>query len=152
MAAFGATGLGWLEIVPATDAAPASLFRIEDGGVVPVPSVTDANVLVAGSRGLLVTPSDLSRFRFNVGVRTLSNGVTMSISVYDAIGAQLRTVNRTFPPNYFAQFAASDLLGAAIGANQSIVFSIDAGSVVVYGSSVANGGGGSTLQIAQPSR
>jgi len=84
----------------------------------------------------------------DVGIRTLSNGVTMSISVYDAAGALVRTTTRSLRPNSFSQFAATDLLGGAIAANQAVVFSIEAGSGVVYGSSVANSGGGSTLQVA----
>jgi hypothetical protein len=151
MASFGTTGLGWLEIIPATDAAPAPFFRIEDGagGAAAVPPVSGANVLVAGSRGVLVTPSDLTRFRLNIGIRTLSNGVTMTISIYDAAAILVRTVTRSFSLNYFAQFAAADLLGGAIAANQTIVFTIDSGSAVIYGFSAPNGGGGLTLQVAQ---
>jgi hypothetical protein len=151
VASFGTTGVGWLEIIPATGGEPASFFRIDDGvgGSATVPAVSDANVLVAGSRGVLVTPSDLSRFRWNIGIRTLSNGGTMTISIYDTATVLVRTVTRSFGSNYFAQFAAADLLGGAIAANQTIVFSIDAGSAVIYGSSAANGGGGFTLQVAQ---
>jgi hypothetical protein len=149
LATFGTTGLGWLEVVPTTGPAPAAMFRVEDGGVVAVPAVGDAQVLVAGTRGVLVTPSDTSRFRFNIGLRTLSNGVTMTISVYEASGTLVHTTSRAFGPNIFVQLPASDLLGAPIAANQTIVFSIDSGSAIVYGSSVANSGGGSTLQIAQ---
>jgi hypothetical protein len=111
--------------------------------------VSDANVLVAGSHGVLVTPSDLTRFRLNIGIRTLSNGVTMTISIYDAATILVRTVTRSFSPNYFAQFAAADLLGGAIAASQTVVFNIDAGSTVIYGFSAANSGGGLTLQVAQ---
>lgn len=151
MASFGTAGLGWLEVIPATDGGPASFFRIEDGagGTAAVPPVSEANILVAGSRGVLVTPSDLSRFRLNIGVRTLSNGVTMTISLYDAATILVRTVTRSFGPNYFAQFAAADLLGGALAANQTIVFSIDSGSAVIYGFSAANAGGGLTLEVAQ---
>lgn len=148
LATFGATGLGWLEIVPASGPAPASLLRIENGGVVPVPPVSDGQVLVAGTRGVLMTPSDLTRFRFNIGVRTLSNGVTLTISVYEAAGALVRTIARSFAPNYFTQVPAAELIGGPVGANQMVVFSVDSGSAVVYGSAVANSGTGSALQIA----
>jgi hypothetical protein len=150
MASFGATGVGWLEIVPATDAAPASSFRIEDGAgsAAAVPPVSGSNVLVAGSGAVLVTPSDLNRFRLNIGVRTLSNGVTMTVSLYNTAGILVRTLTRSFGPNYFAQFVAADLLGGAIAANEAVVFSIDAGSAVIYGFSAANSGGGLTLQVA----
>jgi len=127
---------------------PVASFRIEDGGIVPVPTVSDANILVAGSRTAFVVPSDLSRFRLNVGVRTFNSGATLTMSTHD--GATLvRTVTRTFAPNYFAQLAASDLTGGAVAANQTIVISVDAGSAVIYGSSVSSNGAGSTLQVAQ---
>lgn len=38
-----------------------------------------------------------------------------------------------FPPNYFAQFLASDLIGSPLTANQSVVMTVDAGSAIVYG-------------------
>jgi len=149
MASFGATGLGWLEIIPATDGEPASFFRIDDsvGGATAVPTVSGSNILVAGSSGVLVTPSDLNRFRLNIGIRTLSNGVTMTISVYDAVRTLVRTVTRSFVASYFAQFAAADLLGGPIAPNETVVFRIDSGSAVIYSSSAANSGGGLTLQV-----
>jgi hypothetical protein len=82
-------------------------------------------------------------------VRTFENRAAMTITTYDATGNVVRTVSRTFPPSSFAHFSASDLAGGTIAANQSIVFSIDSGSAVIYGSSVPNTGGSSTLQIAQ---
>jgi len=60
----------------------------------------------------------------------------------------IRSVSRTFPPNYLAQLSASDLVGGNIGPNQSVVMAIDSGSAVVYGSTVSNTGQGSTFQIA----
>ena len=149
MASFGATGLGWLEIIPAAGGEPASSFRIEDsaGGATAVPTVNGSNVLVAGSSGVLTTPSDLNRFRLNIGIRTLPNGVAMTINVYDAATNLVRTVTRSFAPNSFAQFAAADLLGGPIAANETVVFRIDSGSAVIYGSSAANSGGGLSLQV-----
>jgi hypothetical protein len=73
----------------------------------------------------------------------------MTVGIYDAAAVFVRTVTRSFGPTYFAQFAATDLLGGAIAANQTVVFSIDSGSAVVYGFSAANGGPGLTLQVAQ---
>jgi hypothetical protein len=149
MSAFGTTGLGWMEIVPTTGPSPVALMTIQDGGVVAVPAVAENNIVKQGSRTVLITPSDLNQFRMNIGVRTFENGAAMTTSVYDAAGNLVRTTARAFSPNYFAQFSAADLAGGPIAARQTIVFSIDSGSAVIYGSSVANSGGGSTLQIAQ---
>ncbi|PYQ49187.1 MAG: hypothetical protein DMF59_14245 [Acidobacteria bacterium] len=149
MSAFGTSGLGWLEIVPATGLAPAALMTIQDGGVVTVPGVADSNIIRQGTHAVLVTPSDVNQFRMNIGVRTFDNGAAMTITVYDAAGNLVRSNTRSFPANYFAQFGAADLAGGPIAARQTLVFSVDSGSAVIYGSTVANGGGGSTLQMAQ---
>jgi len=82
-------------------------------------------------------------------VRTFDNGAAMTITVYDAAGNLVRSNTRSFPANYFAQFGAADLAGGPIAARQTLVFSVDSGSAVIYGSTIANSGGGSTLQMAQ---
>jgi len=148
MANFGVQGIGSLEIVPATGMAPSSNVRIEDGGSIVIPRIRTEDVLVAGSRGVLVTPPDMTRFRFNVGVRTLASGVTMAVAVYDEGGGLMRTTTRSFAPNSMVQMSASDFAGGAIAARQSIVITIESGSAVVYGASVAANGQGSTFQMA----
>ena len=148
MATFGTTGFGSLEIVPTTGAAPSSVIRIEDGGAVIIPQLRTEDTLASGSRGVLTTPSDLTRFRLNVGIRTFSSGVAMTATLYDASGTVIRSNSRNFPPNYLTQLSASDLVGGNIGPNQSVVFAVVSGSAVVYGSTVSNTGQGSTFQIA----
>lgn len=148
MSSFGITGVGSLEIIPATGPAPSSVVRIEDGGVVIIPQLRSDDVLSSGSRAVLMTPADLTRFRLNVGVRTFSSGVTMTVTLYDAAGAVVRSVNRTFAPSSLSQMSAADFVGGSVGPNQSIVISVDAGSAVAYGSTVSNAGQGSTFQIA----
>lgn len=148
MSSFGVIGIGSLEIVPATGSAPSSVVRIEDGGVVIVPQLRNDDVLPPGAHAVLTTPSDLTRFRLNVGVRTFSSGVTMTVTLYEAAGTAIRTVNRTFAPNSLSQIPVSDFVGGNIGPNQSIVISINAGSAAVYSSTVSNTGQGSTFQVA----
>ncbi len=150
MATFGTTGIGTVEVIPTTGPAPALLFRIDDGGSVTVPQIHSEHVLVRGSRGVLITPSDLTRFRLNIGIRTFANGVTMTVAVYSSPGSLIRTTTRTYPPNYFTLLGAQELVGGPIEANQTIVFSIEAGSAVVYGSSVSSTGQGSTLRLVTP--
>ena len=148
MSSFGVAGLGSLEIVPTTGPGPSSVVRIEDGGAVIIPQLRSDDLLSSGSRAVLTTPSDLTRFRLNVGVRTFSSGVTMTVTLYEPGGMMVRSVSRTFGPNSLSQMSASDLIGGSVGPNQSIVVSVDAGSAVVYGSTVSNTGQGSTFQIA----
>ena len=147
MAAFGTTGIGWMEIVPTTGPAPAVFMRVENGGVVAVPAVGEGNILWSGTRGVLAVPSDLSRFRMNIGVRTFESGATMTMTVYDAAGSPVRTTTRSFPANQFIHLPASEITGGPIAANQTIVISIDSGSAVIYGSTVSNTGAGSSLLV-----
>ncbi len=148
MSTFGVTGIGSLEIQPGVGTAPSSVVRIENGGTIFVPQVRAEDTLVRGSRGVLFTPSDASRSRLNVGVRTFSSGARLTIALYDAAGKVVRTISRSYPANMFTQVAASDFVEGPAGANQSIVITVDSGSAVVYGSTVVSGGQGSTLQIA----
>jgi WD40-like Beta Propeller Repeat len=150
MASFGVTGIGSVEIVPDAGPAPASVFRIDNGGSVVVPAVDAESVLVTGSRGAVTMPSDTNRFRLNVGFLTLTTGVTMTVSLHESAGKLVRSTTQSFPPNYLVQMAASNLVGGAVAADQSIVFTIDSGSVVVFASTVANSGHASTLHIVKP--
>ena len=148
MASFGLQGIGSLEIAPTTGAAPSANVRIEDGGSIIIPRIRTEDVLVAGSRGVLVTPSDMTRFRFNVGIRTLASGVTMTVTVHDQAGGSVRTTTRTVGPNTILQMTASDFIGGPVAARQLIVITIESGSAVVFGSSVGTNPQASTLQIA----
>jgi Tol biopolymer transport system component len=150
MATFGVSGIGSLEIVPDAGAAPASSFSIEDGdNSVVVPALETEDILVAGSRGVLTAPSDPGRFRMNIGFRTLGNGVTLTADLYDTAGSLIRSNTRSLPANYSTQMAASELVQGSVGASQSIVLTIQTGSVIAYASSPANGGKGSTLELVR---
>jgi len=73
----------------------------------------------------------------------------MTVSLYEPTGTLVRSTTQSFPPSFLMQMSASHLVGGSVAANQSIVFTIDSGSVVVYASTVANSGHGSTLQIVR---
>jgi hypothetical protein len=155
MASAGATGSGSVDVIAAVGSAPVSVTTISDTSApgmptVQVPQVDPANALSAGSRGLLIAPADPVRTRFNIGIRTLAQGVGMTISVRDAAGVELRSVTRPFPANWFSQFTAEDLTGAPLGPNHTVVISVDSGSAIVYGAAIENATGDATLQIARP--
>src|SRR6185436_6475758 len=137
----GANGGGSVDVVAAVGSAPIAVTRIND---LQVPSVDPENALRQGTRGTLVAPAAAPNTRFNIGIRTLASGAAMTIRVYDTSGAEVRSTTRSFPPNYFQQFAAAELLGVAPTANQAVVVTIDGGSAIVYGVTDA------TLQVARP--
>ena len=149
-ARLGASGLGTLEIYPTSGTMPTVVTRIENGGSMVVPSVTDANVLTTGSRASLAVP-DLTRSRFNIGVRTLAAGATISFHVYSESGVEIRSMTHTIAANTFMQMSAAGLLGGSLGEGRSVVVVVHAGSALVYGASVPNSGPGASLQLAQRS-
>lgn len=143
------------DVVATAGETPTAVVRIFDetsssSASVTMPVVGTAHVLVPGSRGTLITPSDAERQRFNIGIRALEHGVAMTVTVYDSNGSSLRTRNVVYGPGYFLQSSSSELTGAPVGANQAVVFTVDAGSAIVYGSAVENSGRGMTVQIAEP--
>ena len=152
VAAMGQTGLGSLDIsVPAGQSVPMLLTRVyNDAGTAGTSSLTEeaiavsddvtigSNVLARGVTGFLITPRDLVRTRFNIGVRTLYSGATISVTVRNADGVVVRTVSRTYTANYFTQTDAATFVGGPISPDQSIQISISAGSAIVYGSTTDN--------------
>ena len=155
--AMGLTGLGSLDIVSdAGTATPLLLVRVfNDAGAGGTTgfveeAIPPAQALVAGERGFLIGPPDTALYRFNVGVRTLGSGATISITVRNDAGAVTRTLTRTYPANYFEQRdSASFLNGVAIGANESITVQVLSGSAIVYGATVDNHTNDPSLQLAR---
>lgn len=148
MSSIGTTGVGSLEVVPSEGAAPVITAQILDGGVTPVPQLTSDMILTAGSRAALVAPADFTKFRFNIGVLTFAAGATLTVGVYDAAGNLVRSTDWTLPPNYFAQMPAASFARGDVGALQTVIVSVTAGSAALYGSTAANSGGASVLQMA----
>jgi hypothetical protein len=154
MAAAGATGGGSVDVIAAVGSAPVTVTTIVDTGAeghpaIQVPQVDPADALTAGSRGTLIAPPSASSMRFNIGVRTLAQETSMTITLRDANGVEVHSTTRTLPANYFQQFAAADLAGTKPGANQSVVITIESGAAIVYGVAIDNATGNGTLQIAR---
>ena len=148
----GTQGAGSADVIAAVGGAPVALVRIAELGSptnpeVQVPVLAPSQALSAGQTGALLTPPT-ERYRFNIGIRTLREGATITFSLHDASGTRVRDVTKTFGPNYFQQFAASDLLGGFINTNETVVVTMTAGSAIVYGTTIENNTSAMTLQIA----
>ena len=72
----------------------------------------------------------------------------MTITIRDRQGNPVRTLPKSFAPTFFVQGSASDFLGAPLSGGESITFSIDSGSVVVYGAAADNITQDPSLQLA----
>ncbi|MGK2855818.1 MAG: ScyD/ScyE family protein [Thermoanaerobaculia bacterium] len=155
VAATGASGLGTADVITTAGEAPALLAQVFDDASASSPSlwmpaVSPAAALVAGSRGVLITPSDPGEDRFNVGIRSLESGVVLEVAVYDTGGAMLRSREISYPPNYFVQTAFEALTDGRAPADGAVVFSVVSGSAIVYGSAASHDGTGMTIQVATP--
>jgi hypothetical protein len=152
VAAMGQTGIGSLDIsVPAGQNLPIMLTRVyNDGGIDGTSSLTEdpvavstgieigTHLLARGVTGFLVAPRDPLKTRFNIGVRTLCSGATMTITVRNSDGVLVRTDTKTFTANYFIQTDATSFLGGPLSGDETIQITTSSGSAIVYGSTTDN--------------
>jgi hypothetical protein len=104
--------------------------------------------LATGDRAVLVTPLDPVATRFNIGLRSLSPGLTVRVIRRSAAGAILGTRERTLPASSLVHESAATFLGAPIGGNESLTFEIVEGRGVIYGAATDNGTNDPNMQIA----
>ena len=97
--------------------------------------------------------SNLNRpdvFRLNIGIRTLTSGVTMTITARDKDGATVKSVTKTFGPTFFVQLQSGQLLdGYALTGGETITFDITSGSAFVYGATTDNTTNDPSVQFAR---
>jgi hypothetical protein len=156
LAALGQTGIGSMDVVTTTGAAPVAAVRVyNDGGALGTSGFTEdawkpSEALSAGMRGALVGPFDTVLFRYNVGVRTLAGGATIAVTVRNSAGAILRSLSRSYPPNFFQQVDVATFLGSLpLGSNQSITIDVVSGSLFLYGATADNRTNDPALQFAK---
>jgi PKD repeat protein len=144
VAAMGQNGLGTLDLYVAQGSPiPVLLTRIyDDGGAAGTSGFTEPFFRLAdipqNGGGYLIGPSDVSRYRYNLGFRTLTSDVHVTATVRSSSGAVVHTVNTTFPPNFFIQDSATGFLGFSLANNQSIQITYSGGGLIVYGATVDN--------------
>jgi hypothetical protein len=153
----GRSGLGSADIEVTSGSAPVATVRVfNDAGAAGTTGFTEAlmradQALRTGSSGVLLLPADPTRFRFNVGLRTLEGGATATLTLRDAAGAIVTTVSRSFIATYHEQQTAGAFLGvSSLPAGGSITVAITSGAAIFYGATVDNTTGDPSLQIASP--
>jgi hypothetical protein len=100
---------------------------------------------------VLVAPIDTTGSRFNIGVRTLGSGATLSVTVKNKDGQTIRTLTKNYPPNFFNQVADREFLESTSGlfANDSVTITVTDGSAFVYGATTDNKTNDPALQQAR---
>lgn len=152
VADLGVTGLGSLDVLVERGQLPVIVARAYDDQPTgttgaTVPAIRAADVLSRSDVAALIVPRDLTRYRFNVGVRALEGGATIELVVRSAAGAERNRRVLTFPSNHFEQQPANAMAGVTLQANDSIELSLVAGAAIVYGSTVDNATNDSSLQV-----
>ncbi len=144
--AMGVSGLGSIDVVPNLSYAPLIITHVfdDDGGgraagfTEPTVRPGDASVLQEGDEGWLLAPDDLVNYRMNIGVRSLSQGATLAVTVLKPDGSIVGTFTRQLDPDEFEQQPIKDYLNPNIDPNYAIVIDVVSGSAIVYGVTVNN--------------
>jgi VCBS repeat-containing protein len=154
VATLGQSGLGSLDIIAdAETLLPTATVRAFNllptlgtlGSSVPVLHPDDA--LGRGDTVGVISPMD-QRYRLNIGIRTLEGPVTVRITIFGADGGSRgESFERTFPGEYFEQFAASVLLGTPLQPNESVTIEVLSGRAFIYGSNTDNRTNDPNIQI-----
>lgn len=149
LSAIGQAGLGSVDLVAATALVPVASARIyndrDPAGIGAHEELIGPELaLLPGEGGSLLAPDDPQRYRFNIGVRTLAAGASMTVTVRDRTGVLRKSFTVAYPGDFFFQLSADAFLGLPLQPGDSIRLEVTAGRAVVYGATADN----STQQLA----
>lgn len=148
----GVSGLGSLDILVERGRIPAIVARAYDdqptgttGATIPV--VAADKILARNDFAALIAPRDLTRYRFNAGVRALDNGATLELIVRAANGTERHRRTMEYAAHHFEQQPGNSFAGIALQADDSIEVVVLTGAAIVYGSTVDNVTNDSSVQV-----
>jgi len=142
-----ASGIGTVDVAgDVSSPLPVALVRVfNDGGANGTSGLTEEafkaeEALHAGDDAVLIAPADISKFRMNLGYRTLGDGVAVHFTVRDKDGVVVQSSDRTFDPTYFAQpgGVAWALDGYTLKGGETITIHVNSGSAFFYGATTDN--------------
>jgi photosystem II stability/assembly factor-like uncharacterized protein len=152
--AMGRSGIGSADIEIISGAAPVATARVfNDAGPSGTTGFTEEamraeEALRLSQTGVLLIPADFTVARFNVGVRTLEEGASVTLTLKNAAGALVGSTTRVFPTNYHEQQDAVGFLGVfEAPPGGSISITVNSGAAIFYGATVDNSTGDPSLQI-----
>ena len=156
----GAPGPEWTPTPLPYTLPPSATARIfDDAGSEARAGFTSRAVNVTGSPGFellsvganasLVVPEDLTRFRYNVGVRTLSSDAHVTVVVRNSRGNIKRKVGREYLPMWFEQTDVETFSGGPVEAGDSLWIRIARGAAIVYGSQIDNVTNDAAIEVAR---
>jgi hypothetical protein len=152
-----AAGLGSADVVGDIGSPlPLVLARVfNDAGAGGTTGLTEegsaiADALQPGDIGALFVPMDPTKFRLNIGVRTLDQNATLSITVTDKDGNIVAMTSKSYGPTFFQQVSSAAFLdGYAIAGGETISISMTSGKAFIYGTTTDNVTNDPSIQFAR---
>ncbi|HUO83568.1 MAG TPA: hypothetical protein VM534_00505 [Thermoanaerobaculia bacterium] len=152
--AMGIEGIGSLDIVADVGNLPVGSVRIfNDAGALGTSGLSEdffdpSEALMAGEQAALIVSPDQNAARYNVGVRTLDQGATISVTVIEPDGSTGATIAKSYPANMFVQTSVAAFVEAPVSSNATLRLTVDAGSAFIYGTLTDNLTNDPNLQLA----
>jgi len=151
-----ASGLGSADIIAdAGSAFPVTLVRVfNDAGAagttgLALEPMAPSEALQNGDTGVLIAPAD-TRFRINIGVRTLEQGVGFNLTVRNKDGVVVKTTSKSFGATFFRQIGSTEMLdGYVLVGGETITIQLTSGSAFIYGSTTDNTTQDPSVQFAK---
>ncbi len=152
-----ASGIGSADLIADAGAPfPITLVRVfNDAGTAGTTGLaeeqmTASDALQNGDTAALLAPPDVQRFRLNIGVRTLDQGVAFTLTVRDKSGVVVKTTTKSYGPNFFIQPGSAAMLdGYVLTGEETISIAITSGSAFIYGSTTDNTTQDPSVQFAK---
>jgi len=156
VAQMGQSGLGSMDVMSTSSAAPVITVRVyNDGGAAGTSGFIEEvqgpeAALQFGEITFIATPADAVNFRLNIGVRTLAAGPVLFVSAIDKDGFGIgEPIMKTYGPNRFEQTGAPAFFnGLAPPPGGTIRVTLSSGSAFVYGSTTDNRTNDSHIQFS----
>ncbi len=151
-----ASGIGSADLIADAGAPfPVTLVRVfNDAGTAGTTGLAEeqmaaSDALQNGDTAALLAPPD-QRFRLNIGVRTLDQGVAFTLTVRDKSGGVVKTTAKSYGPNFFIQPGSAAMLdGYVLTGEETISIAITSGSAFIYGSTTDNTTQDPSVQFAK---
>jgi hypothetical protein len=144
--AAGASGLGTMDLVLTSGQPPdvtARIYNEEAGGG--TSGLTEEvmspwQALRAGERATLTIPYSLTKFRMNIGIRTLDEETTVNVTTRDSSGTLVpANGSSTYPAKYFTQISVAEFAGTpSIPPGGTLQISVSKGAAFIYGATTDN--------------
>ena len=155
LAAMGATGqpgsldiiLPWTKVLPMIGAQVyndqgangTNGFREEPVATANPETAMGTNVFFPGSTGFLFGPADAARYRSNIAVRSLDQGVQFTLQAFHADGtAAGSAMQYRYTPNVWDQKTWQEFTGAVLEDGDYVRISVNDGTAIFDGSIVDN--------------